>query len=203
VGDGVRSLESSGYTTGGVSHYYTGILCLGSKMINPIILFAISFTGFLIYASFFEWTVHRYAMHRPVPLIHTQFFFKGHTFDHHLVGDRPHNDLTLGWSAAVPTLLHTPVLIALAVWLSVPVSAGMLGAFVFYGFFYEYLHYSMHVPKDRWFESTGVFKWLNRHHLQHHRKHNSNLNVLLPFADYIMQTRRTLSGVLLWSGKRQ
>lgn len=172
-------------------------------MITPSILFVVAFLAFLVYGSFFEWTVHRYAMHRPIPLIHTRFFFKGHALDHHrtyagddsyLVGDRPHDDLTLGWSVTVPILLHSPLIAAVAVWLSVPFAAGMLGAFVFYAAFYEYLHYCMHVPKDRWFESTWVFKWLDTHHLQHHRKHNSNLNVLLPFADYIMRTRRTLSG---------
>ena len=31
--------------------------------------------------------------------------------------------------------------------------------------------------------------WIDAHHFQHHRKHNTNLNVVLPIADFLFRTR--------------
>ena len=61
---------------------------------------------------------------------------------------------------------------------------------VLYQAIYEYLPYCMHVPSGRWFERTRAFRWLIVHHQQHHRKHYTNFNVLLPIADYVLRTRR-------------
>ena len=47
-------------------------------------------------------------------------------------------------------------------------------------------------PSERWFEQTWAFRWINAHHLQHHRKHNTNLNAVLPMADFLLGTRRRL-----------
>jgi sterol desaturase/sphingolipid hydroxylase (fatty acid hydroxylase superfamily) len=46
----------------------------------------------------------------------------------------------------------------------------------------------MHVPKARRFERSAWFRWLDSHHHMHHKRHFSNLNVVLPLADAIFGT---------------
>jgi len=53
---------------------------------------------------------------------------------------------------------------------------------------YEYLHYCMHVPRERNVERSGLFFRLNGHHLLHHRYPDRNLNVVLPLADLLLGT---------------
>ena len=91
---------------------------------------------------------------------------------------------------AIPCPVPHPHLTALAVWVSAPAAVGLLIAFTLYQASYEYLHYCMHVPRSRWFERTSAFRWIDAHHLQHHRKHGTNLNIVLPIADYVLRTRQ-------------
>ena len=66
-------------------------------------------------------------------------------------------------------------------------------AILLYYIAYEGLHVIMHVPnKARWLRNTIFMKWLNRHHYQHHLTPNMNLNVIVPLADYIFGTKRSL-----------
>ena len=156
------------------------------------------FPAGIIYASFAEWVIHRRLMHRP--FLRFNYFFIGHAKVHHgkyqadstyVLGDRPRRDLTLTWWAMpFPVLFHVPSLTAIAVWVSAPAAAGILVAFTLYQAAYEYLHYCMHVPRNRWFEGTSAFRWINAHHMQHHRKHNTNLNIVLPIADFLLGTRQ-------------
>jgi hypothetical protein len=53
---------------------------------------------------------------------------------------------------------------------------------------YEYLHYCMHLPRERQLELSWVFQKQNGHHLLHHRFMNKNFNVVLPFADWLFGT---------------
>ncbi len=157
----------------------------------------------IVYASLAEWTIHKFLMHRP--LFNFKHFFKGHAQIHHgvykgdetyLVGDREPRELTLAWWAMpFPIVFHLPILILLGSWFGVAVPIGLIIAFAMYQFSYEYFHYCMHVPRDRWFERTPMFQWVNEHHLQHHRKHGTNLNVVLPLADFLFGTSRKLSAL--------
>jgi hypothetical protein len=175
-------------------------------MVASIAIGLVVFPVGIIYASFAEWVIHRGLMHHP--FLWFKHFFNGHAKVHHRkyqggatysVGDRPHDDLTLAWWAMpLPTLFHVPFLLIIAVWVSAPAAVSILVAFALYQATYEYLHYCMHVPRNRWFERTGAFRWINAHHLQHHKKHNTNLNIVLPIADFLLGTRqrprqRTLS----------
>ena len=66
-------------------------------------------------------------------------------------------------------------------------------AFAIYYAAYEGLHALMHVPKKwRWVSKTRFMAWLNRHHYQHHIDPRTNLNVILPIADYVWGTKRRL-----------
>ena len=167
-------------------------------MLNAIAVGLAALLVGLVYASFAEWVIHRGLMHRPI--FQFSHFFHGHARVHHgkyradstyTAGDRPLTDLTLAWWAMpFPVLFHTPHLTAFAVWVSAPAAVGLLIAFTLYQASYEYLHYCMHVPRSRWFERTSAFRWIDAHHFQHHRKHGTNLNIVLPIADYVLRTRQ-------------
>lgn len=167
-------------------------------MIETVGIGVAFFAAGLVYASFAEWVIHSKLMHRP--FLRFQHFFHSHAKVHHrkyqagssyAVGDRPRTDLTFAWWAMpLPVLFHVPYLLAIAIWLSVPAAVSLFVAFSLYQASYEYLHYCMHVPNGRWFERSWAFRWINEHHVQHHKKHNTNLNVVLPIADFVLRTRR-------------
>jgi len=168
-----------------------------------LLLAALGLLGFVagvVYASTAEWTIHRFLMHRP--LMRLKHFYKGHAKVHHVVyqgdesyfvGTRPRRDLTFAWWAMpFPVAFHLPMLAAIGIWVAWPLAAGMLVAFILYQTSYETLHYFMHFPANRWVERRWLFQWINNHHRQHHVKHGTNLNVVLPLADFVFGTRRRL-----------
>ncbi len=149
-------------------------------------------------ASFFEWTLHRYVMHRPLgkfdypfrahAVVHHQIFKADHTY--HLIHKKDQETIPMAW-------WNGPVLVLL---MSLPLTlpAGLLGA---WGFFagallgcasyygaYEYIHWCMHLPKQRRIEQPKFFRRLNGHHLLHHRYMHKNFNVVLPLADLCLGT---------------
>jgi hypothetical protein len=158
-----------------------------------------AFIGGMAYGSFFEWTLHRFLLHRPLWFV--TYPFKSHALTHHVkFGSGPDYHLREDGNKHLVTMAwwNSPVLIAvnapvgiLAAWLigSWWIVPGFLASMVMYYGMYEYLHWCMHVPKTRWFQSTRVFKWIDRHHRIHHLVPMSNLNVVLPLADFLLRTR--------------
>jgi len=159
----------------------------------------LSFAFGLVYGSFFEWALHRFIMHRPLPFLTSPF--KAHALVHHgTFGSGPTYHLTVKENRHVVTMAwwHAPVLFVtnapvgiLAAWLigSWWIVPGFMAAmFAYYGL-YEYLHWCMHVPGPRRFQSTALFRWIDRHHRLHHLQPMRNLNVVLPIADFILRTR--------------
>jgi hypothetical protein len=82
----------------------------------------------------------------------------------------------------------TPFLIASVITQSWGIVAGaLLAATLYYGA-YEYMHWCMHLPKNRHVEQSWIFYRLNGHHLLHHRYMHKNFNVVLPLADLLLGT---------------
>ena len=157
--------------------------------------------GFLIatvFASFFEWTLHRFVMHKRVSffsypfekhaLVHHQIFKADETY--HLIHEKDKYTIPMAW-------WNGPAMIAVGIipfavtawWLK---SWGFItGSFIacsgYYGT-YEYLHWCMHIPRKRNIERSGIFFRLNGHHLLHHRYMGKNLNVVLPLFDFLFGT---------------
>jgi hypothetical protein len=159
---------------------------------------AASFVITTIYASFFEWILHKYLMHRPVgkfdyafrahALVHHQRFKADHTY--HLIHEEDKETIPMAW-------WNGPVLIALgmipfllAAWFmgSWGVLLGSALACAGYYAAYEYMHWCMHLPRKREIERSGIFFRLNGHHLLHHRYMHKNFNVVFPFADLCLGT---------------
>jgi hypothetical protein len=159
---------------------------------------ALGFLCSVVYSSFFEWTLHRYIMHRPLgkfrypfeshALIHHRVFKADDTY--HLINPKDAKTIPMAW-------WNGPVLVAVGI-LPFIVAAALLGhwwllagavaASAGYYSTYEYIHWCMHLPKKRNLERSGIFFRLNGHHLLHHRYMGKNFNVVLPLADLFLGT---------------
>lgn len=158
----------------------------------------IGFSVWVVFASFFEWSLHRYVMHRPVgkfdypfrahAVVHHRTFKADHTY--HLHDEEDKHTIPMAW-------WNGPVLIAVAMLPAVGVAAMIghwgltVGAVLAMGGYYgayEYMHWCMHLPKKRHIERSGIFFRLNGHHLLHHRYMQKNYNVVLPLADLCLGT---------------
>jgi hypothetical protein len=161
-------------------------------------LTALSFVANAVFASFFEWSIHKYVMHRPVgsfryafqahAVVHHQVFKADHSY--HLINPADKETIPMAWwnGPALILLGSIPsLLIALfsGLW-AVAAGSGIL--FVCYYIAYEYIHWCMHLPKGRRVEQPWLFRRLNGHHLLHHRYMHKNFNVVFPLADLCLGT---------------
>jgi hypothetical protein len=159
---------------------------------------SVGFTVGVTFASIFEWTLHRYFMHRPTfnfrypferhALIHHHIFKADHTY--HLVHDHDKKTIRMAWwnGPVLVALGISPFLIFAAFFHKWGVPCGAAVACSAYYTAYEYMHWCMHLPKRRHVERSGIFFRLNGHHLLHHRYMHKNFNVVLPLADVFLGT---------------
>jgi hypothetical protein len=156
-------------------------------------------TAFL---SFFEWTLHKYPMHRPIgkfryafeahATVHHQVFKFDNTY--HLQRDEDKMTIPMAWwngpllviLTMIPEMILYPIIFDgwMLFW---TLFTGVLLSGAYYGI-YEYLHWCMHLPKARRVEMSWLFYRLNGHHLLHHRYMHKNFNVVLPLADLCLGT---------------
>jgi len=152
----------------------------------------------IVFASFFEWTLHRYVMHRPVgkfryafqahAVVHHQVFKADKTY--HLHDEKDKETIPMAWWNGAVLILIGMIPFALLSWATGlwGITLGGFIAFTSYYCFYEYIHWCMHLPKARRIEKPWWFRKLNGHHLLHHRYMHKNFNVVLPVADLILGT---------------
>lgn len=169
---------------------------------NPILVFSLwclgGFVVGVVFGSFFEWTLHRYVMHRPIwnfryafqahAVVHHQVFKADQTY--HLQNEKDKETIPMAW-------WNGPALIAIGVIPFALISwaigewgfalGGFLAFAIYYGT-YEYIHWCMHLPKARRVEKPNWFRKLNGHHLLHHRYMHKNFNVVFPLADFLLGT---------------
>ena len=94
------------------------------------------------------------------------------------------------WNAPLLMVLHVPLALFMG-WLfghPVAIASGALSALAVYYATYEYIHWCMHIPRQRSIERSGFFFRLNGHHLLHHRYMGKNFNVVFPLADAVLGT---------------
>jgi hypothetical protein len=157
----------------------------------------IGFVGGVIYCSFFEWMLHKYVMHRPVPFF--RYPFVAHALTHHgkfkaddtyhLQNEADKETVPMAWwNAPLMWAIHVGPVLGLQWLVGKPFAWGTFAAMVGYYAAYEYLHWCMHIPRKRNIERSGIFFRLNGHHLLHHRYVGNNLNVVLPIFDVAFGT---------------
>jgi len=165
---------------------------------TTILILVSSYGAALVVGSFFEWALHKFLMHG---VLIKGYPYHRHDRIHHVeFGSGPdyvirdatqRNRVSMAWWNAPLLLLANAPLPILVSWLvgSWWVLPGAMAGFLCYYAGYEYLHWCMHVPRPRWFQRTRFFRSVDRHHRIHHEFPMRNLNVFLPFADYLLGTR--------------
>ncbi len=152
----------------------------------------------IVDASFFEWLLHRFVMHRPLGSF--VYAFRAHTLTHHRIFKADHSyhlhdaedahTIPMAWWNG-PVLIVLMLLPFIGAGWALGSSAILWGALLAscaYYSVYETLHWCMHQPGERSVERTGLFFRLNGHHLLHHRYMRKNFNVVLPLADLCLGT---------------
>jgi len=152
----------------------------------------------VIYASFMEWLLHRFVMHRP--FLGFSYPFRAHAVVHHqtfkaddsyhLSNEEDKHLIPMAWwnGPAIIAIAMIPMFL-LAWWAgSWGLAIGALAALAAYYGAYEYMHWCMHLPKARRVEKSWVFHRLNGHHILHHRYMHKNFNVVFPLADLCLGT---------------
>jgi hypothetical protein len=157
------------------------------------------------YYSCYERVLHKDVLHNPHSFFHKWFY--DHTRVHHMtfkfdesyhlqdkeqehVIDMKKWAFVITGAPMIPLLIVSLSLYLFGAQLYIPVTiliTSYIFAWVYYGT-YEYLHYCMHLPKERQLELFWVFRKLNGHHLLHHRFMGKNFNVVLPLADWLFGT---------------
>lgn len=189
------------------------------EILASLIGIGAGFAAGLVLGSFVEYGIHRYFLHSTPRLLKRNSYAKsmwhGHVVSHHAnyipdshyTRDETNKDevLTFSWYegflivATATALIYgidaiIRMLFEIPVHIILPEVIGFGLAFASYYAAYECLHAVMHVPeKWKWVCSTRIMKMLNRHHYQHHLDPRTNLNVILPIADYAFGTRRPLA----------
>lgn len=152
----------------------------------------------VFFASFFEWVLHRYIMHKPMgtfrypferhTLVHHKIFKADHTY--HLINEADKKTIPMAWwnGPVLLALCELPFIIIAITSRKWGLICGAGVAFTAYYAAYEYMHWCMHLPRKRHVERSGIFFRLNGHHLLHHRYMHKNFNVVLPLADLCLGT---------------
>ena len=163
----------------------------------------------VLVANFFEWSVHRYVMHRPsnVPvlravytrhtLMHHQFFteeemrFAGNE-DWRVTFFPPYALVVFTLSSIPPALIAGLVISSNVGWLLITTTTSMY-------LIYEFMHFCCHV-NDNWFVRNMPFvNTIRRHHAAHHNQGimmERNMNLTFPIMDYLFATSDLNRGLL-------
>ena len=167
-------------------------------MTTFILWAAAGFFSCIIFSSFFEWTFHRYVMHRRVKifsypferhaLVHHRIFKADETY--HLCKPEDQHTVPMAWWNGPALIVVTQLPFLIMAWIvgNIAIICGSFVAVCLYYAAYEYLHWCMHIPRKRNLERSGLFFRLNGHHLLHHRYMDRNFNVVLPLADWCCGT---------------
>ncbi|HWB01930.1 MAG TPA: fatty acid hydroxylase [Verrucomicrobiales bacterium] len=163
-----------------------------------LIWFFSSFAAAAVFASFFEWALHRFVMHRAVG--NFTYAFRAHTHIHHKVFKADHSyhlsdekdkaTIPMAWwnGPVLVCICTVPFIACSFIFGSWAIALGALAGFAAYYGAYEYMHWCMHLPKARRIERSWLFRRLNGHHLLHHRYMQKNFNVVFPLADLCLGT---------------
>ena len=161
--------------------------------------------GSILVISFGEYAIHRHVMHRKRfakwvyrlnPDMNAQFhnhavlhhgtYYKEFDYEPSDEGKYFNLRILLGDTLRI-LVLFLPLLIALALLVSLLSAATMVLMIVAHNLLWGVVHVQMHVPEsNRWFRNTAYFRFIARHHFMHHQRVGKNYNVVVPLADFIM-----------------
>jgi hypothetical protein len=157
--------------------------------------------------NLFEWWIHRFVMHRPVPGL--MGIYKRHTLAHHqFFTDRePRLDnsrdfrITFFPPYALVTFIAMSAAGAAALALLWSANAAWLLVCTTAAFYlnYELFHWCCHIRDDRLVRHIPFINTIRRHHIAHHNPAimmERNMNLTYPAADWLFGTSDLARG--LW-----
>ncbi len=164
---------------------------------HQILWQTLGFLGGVVYCSLFEWTLHKYVMHKPLKFF--RYPFQAHAMTHHgkfksdytyqLQNEADKKTVPMAWwNAPAIWALHIGPVLGVQWLIGKPIFWGVMVAMIGYYTTYEYIHWCMPIPRKRNIERSGIFFRLNGHHVLHHRYMGKNLNVVLPLFDLVFGT---------------
>lgn len=158
-------------------------------------------------ANAFEWWIHRFVMHRPVPGL--MGIYKRHTLAHHqffteseptLDNSRDFRIVFFPPYALVAFIAMTIPAVALLSVVGLP-DAGWLLLATNVGLYlnYELFHYCCHVKDDSLVRRIPLVNSIRRHHIAHHNTAlmmERNFNLTYPIADWFFGTSDLTCGLV-------
>ncbi len=158
-------------------------------------------------ANGFEWWIHKYVMHRPVPGL--MGIYRRHTLAHHqfFTDVEPTFDTARDFRivffppyALVAFIALSVLPAAILYWLGLPNAAWLL-LMTNVGLYlnYEAFHYCCHVKDDRLVRYLPLINTIRRHHIAHHAPAvmmTRNFNLTYPIADWVFGTSDLDRGLL-------
>jgi hypothetical protein len=147
-----------------------------------------------ILMSFVEHQVHARLMHRR-SIAAFKKTFEAHAITHHghyskIFVDEPvlpGEDKEIRLTVRKAPLKALPVAIVIA-FFSIPGALILMAVVTFHHWVWNKIHLQMHKPEPRIFANWPIYKFLAHYHCLHHRYPEKNLNVVFPFADYVLGT---------------
>jgi hypothetical protein len=160
-----------------------------------LLVLLVSVVTTFVYASLFEWAVHRYLYHAPHRL---QIMSKPH-LEHHLElypptsyyewkkRYRDYRAVQPYWLETAYVIVHVPILWWLGT-LSLAACLGAAFALIAYAAMTHYVHPFIHLRTGHKYEKSRWFKYLLKRHIWHHRDMETNFNTVFPFGDWLFGT---------------
>lgn len=158
--------------------------------------------GGMFFASFFEYFVHRYIMHKGFSLFGGKPVFyaqhHNHAALHHgtFYKQFDHEDDPTGREISIVftpeeivafQLAFLPVEILIAVFSPVVAICFSVMA-ILHNLLWNTIHRQMHQPAPHAWANWALYRFYARYHFLHHRHTGTNFNVVLPFADFVLGT---------------
>jgi hypothetical protein len=161
-----------------------------------------AFPVFWIVANFFEWTMHRFPMHRP---LQPRIMYTNHALVHHYGFQGPDQEVRSTSELSVVMMpwytllmlfaMASPIAFVAAMIGGVPLAGVFLVSAVGYFLLYETIHTLHHLPmallERSWIGRLRALRSLRAHHHHHHQLGNmahTNFNVTAPLADAVLGT---------------
>jgi hypothetical protein len=168
--------------------------------------------GWLVFScmlmSFIEHQVHLRLMHTK-SLKKFQRTYEAHAIEHHghyskIFSDDPvpkgeDKEIQLTVRKAPIKAIPFAIVMSLFSWY-----AGLIfiGVVVFHHWAWNKIHLEMHKPENKGFSKWPIYKFLQQYHCLHHKYPLKNLNVVFPFADYVLGTSvRMTAADRIWLDK--
>ena len=140
----------------------------------------------IVLTSFIEYLAHRFLMHRKPKILYWLYdVFQEHAVEHHAKGRTDLNiDMPFKW-------YYTYGLVFLIPFFALDWVGGICLFVVFrcHSYIWTKLHRAFHGLEDNWTKKTRIYQYLYEHHMNHHRKPNTNFNVVFLWVDALLGTK--------------